>query len=248
MRDRVFTLLELLVVVAIISMLAALLLPALNESRKTATRIKCVSQLKQMGAGLAMYENDFDAYIPGWCMSAADSDETLRWVTRLVPYVGDVPTLWICPAAAEENRDHFAIDQINKFRAALDANFTASFRKVQTIGINAVQYTPNGDSFRSAFRYTTHRAGSIQNPASVWYAGDATGQGAWYAPNNPNGQQPILGPKVYPLDGSSLYPHHRNIINVMLLDGHCESVPRTDMANRANSYLLKDSARFWVVF
>ena len=64
-RERgIFTLIELLIVVAIIAILAALLLPALGKARETALGIKCAGNMKQIGQYMAMYINDNSDYFP----------------------------------------------------------------------------------------------------------------------------------------------------------------------------------------
>jgi prepilin-type N-terminal cleavage/methylation domain-containing protein len=63
-RSRGFTLIELLVVIAIIAILAALLLPALSRAKERAKRVNCMSNMKQMGLGYAIYSSDNAERLP----------------------------------------------------------------------------------------------------------------------------------------------------------------------------------------
>ena len=61
---RAFTLVEVLVVLAIVGLLAALLLPALSRARHSARRAACTSQLRQLGLAVHLYRQDHDEIPP----------------------------------------------------------------------------------------------------------------------------------------------------------------------------------------
>ena len=71
MTRKIFTLIEMLVVLAIISVLMAILLPALSKAKKMASGVSCVNNLKQLGLGISSYAGDYNEYLPspnrdGW--------------------------------------------------------------------------------------------------------------------------------------------------------------------------------------
>src|SRR5260370_21518573 len=91
--SKAFTLVELLVVVAVICILTALLLPALSTARAYARSTSCKNHLHQMGAALQMYIHEHENKYPYWLNPydpSLDKDvgpaDTRYWWAKLLPY------------------------------------------------------------------------------------------------------------------------------------------------------------------
>lgn len=98
MRIRAFTLIELLIVIAIIAVLVALLMPAFVSARHQSRARVCVANLRQLASATLMYLNDHDEQFPLAFYRVAGETVCLRSVWGMVsPYVKH-DTLYLCPA------------------------------------------------------------------------------------------------------------------------------------------------------
>ena len=95
-----FTLIELLVVIAIIAILAAILLPALQKARERGRAANCISNLKQMGTAIGMYEADNH----GWSVPYSNPGTGAKrdWKFRLEEYNIGKETFY-CPSQHKPN-------------------------------------------------------------------------------------------------------------------------------------------------
>jgi len=98
-----FTLIELMIVLAIIVVLAAFLFPVFNRSREAARRTTCISNLKQIGAAALMYAQSNDGHMPPYSnqYGATDPEDTPSpepFFDAMSAYLAKDSEVWFCPS------------------------------------------------------------------------------------------------------------------------------------------------------
>ena len=92
---RAFSLIEVLVVIAIIGTLVALLLPAVQASREASRKLQCANNLKQVGLALLNYESSHKVFPPGYVSqfdsSGNDTGPGWGWASMILPEMDEKP-------------------------------------------------------------------------------------------------------------------------------------------------------------
>lgn len=101
-NKRLFTLVELLTVIAIIAILASILLPILGKARETVRGISCASNLKQIGVATYSYAGDYSGSFPRYWDDGTSMQGKL-WDKQLAEYLqykyAGGPAIYNCPSA-----------------------------------------------------------------------------------------------------------------------------------------------------
>ena len=215
-QTEYFTLIELLIVIAIIAILAGMLMPALNQARQMAFTTACRSNLKQYALGLASYTSESNEYL---CYGYNSSSSASTFNHILYPYIFNRPLkldgysstkpvnvkLYQCPAAKYKHVYYTLM-------SSYGYNYS---------GVISTSPTQRILGYKSSTENNPPtKTGQIKQPSAVFFFGDGRlnitstlwGDNPAY-PNNAPGSDP-----------SEFVPwRHQKQVNILYGDGHAAS-------------------------
>ena len=212
-----FTLVELLVVVAIIGILASMLLPALARAKLASQTIRCLNGLKQLGTVFQLYGDDYNGYIvPNQNNSVYEPSG--MWYIRLRDNYG-VKSHAQSVASGGDSDIMICWTNYEKSKASIPAADTKP-TSASTYGYNTM--TSRGINYNSGNTSDIYiKYQRINNPSQRFILADKyLGNDKCFDCTNPLWETYPFTPTTY-VRGFS-YEHGR-ATNILFLDGHCES-------------------------
>lgn len=187
-----FTLVEMLVVMAIIAILAGILMPVFVQAREKARAISCVSNLKQLAMAELMYAEDNNGCLSPIYATGQNWQRTGYWPHILYPYVRN-KAVYICPTSKYEKWHDW-------YQRPPDVEDVVS-----SYGLNCTVFN----------LFPLPKVGSIKRPSDCFMMADTKGA-LWLGPHFGFPGNLVPGGCI----ATQLVLHHSEGLNVAYFDGH----------------------------
>ena len=232
MRRDAFTLVELLVVVAIIAMLVGLLIPAVQASRESARIANCASNMRQVGLAMIQF---CDTHHGRWpeTTHTVEADPvtgkyTQAWIYTIGPYMEDVDAIRICPSDLAGDlrvRGKGTSYTMNGYLSKESHPAFDNRRKVLAMSktIVAFELSENKDS----------GAIKTQNPANIDVFNDHVHSFSWFITTNINHDLVFTA-----ISAEIAVDRHDGTAHYLYADGHVELIPSEQIRQWSNPQTL----------
>ena len=219
-----FTLIELLIVIAIIAILAGMLLPALGKARAKGKQTLCTSNMKQLSTTVNMYCDDWKEYFPAYISAdffrQVEPYARRKWVAWQSQTIADAGPFW-CPEDQESVRTK-----------------TTLF----SYGCNVYTSSNIASGYDDAHAKDAFSARkNIRRPTNIIYSGDSFHKDAY---------QVILDQNAFPFSGNKapdqnrvatgLSFRHLLSVNILYVDSHITPRNYSYLNSTRNTYFTKN--------
>ncbi len=212
-RRRAFTLVELLVVMAIIGALVALLLPAVQAARASARAAACKNSLRQIGLAILQFCDHNHGELPEWWHAQHDVNDKggkYSWIYTLAPHLESVDAIRICTddeKDVERMRNRATSYLINDYLARKElAGAKHNLRKIDTTSRTIALF-------------------EIANKLSPIPDNEHVHASLWFAP-----YYVAQGEVLYQIKEEVQIDRHFQAANYLYLDGHVDVVAAAQIA------------------
>lgn len=223
-EGRAFTLIELLTVIAIIGILAAIIIPVVGKVREAARASQCLSNLRQIAMALNMFADEHRDMYPtvgddDWIKSA--SAVSTGSVPGIFDYLMGQPVSNAMYWAHRNNRFRGTalICPVNEARDPSPFSYGLNELLTEQVPARKVSGTGAFKNYAARWRVTTPSQAMLVIESNQWRA---------KLPGSTGGQEPLR------------IPRHGNLINVAYVDGHVGKIRHEDIPTSANT-------NFWAI-
>jgi prepilin-type processing-associated H-X9-DG protein len=224
-------LIELLVVIAIVIILGAMTLSGVIRVRQAAERVKCVSNLRQIGIALTAYTLEHRGKFPQTTHTAGMQYQQ-SWIFTLKPYLEEkgvqISQVRICPADPRKEE---------RLQQTEEARISSSYVLNDYVSVPGPDSINNLDTMPSPSRTITVFIGSDELPLSVF--NDHVHARQWFRPpSNLTWNRFLHEVQADRFGGLGVTakPEHRTIgsANYLFADGHVETISAAEMKRRCD--------------
>ena len=199
--NRKFTLIELLITIAIIAILAGMLLPALNAARDKAAKASCAGNIRQVGYAIVSYAGDNSDYYP------RARTGNIEWPRTFVESKYLNVKVLLCPVAQKAMNEYW-LSPWKRGAEALNATPWSWFRA--NYGINVFEF---GDDLGPQSKTKTTE---VRQPSSFLVAAEG---------GKKNSGDPVMYVSNSIFSGEeAVYPRHGHSANILRGDGHVSAI------------------------